>query len=123
MKNLLLTVGLAVGLGGCQTTYHPNLAVATGQVIAAADKAEVSAKNGLDKTCQTYPTFHALFIGVSLTGYIPQKYVIAEGQAADYLETLCANPPADVQAAYTSAKAALATILAIRTQFRSKTAS
>lgn len=121
MIKLILTITLAIGLGGCQTTYHPNLAVATGQVIAAADKAEVAAKNGLDKTCQTYPTVHALFVAVSLTGYIPQKYVVAEGQAADYLETLCANPPADAQAAYASAKAALATILSIRSQFRSAT--
>ena len=121
MRAFLLVAVLALALGGCQTTYHPNLAAATGQVIAAADKAEAAAQKGLAKTCETYPTVHALFVAVSFTGYIPDKSVVAEAQAADYLEALCAAPPTNAKEAYASAKQALATIVSIRNQFRAKT--
>lgn len=117
MKKLLAVIGLGLLLAGCnaQMTLDPAVQqrVLAG-VATAADKAQA----GLVKICNNYRLADAVFDAIALSGKIPRRYLDAEAQAVAFLDRTCANPPADIQAAYKAALDAYGTALSIKAQFK-----
>lgn len=116
MKKLFAILSLGLLLAGCnQMTIDPAVQrrVEAG-VASAADKAQA----GLAKICNNYQLADAVFDALVLTGKIPQRFIDAEAQAVALLDRTCANPPADIQAAYKVALDAYGAALSIKARFK-----